>query len=241
MQSILPHPLLQFMLCCKSSFTPTSSFAASSCDIARSDLAGAMHHLLQTILCLRCRQALAAETVALEEARLDARSKELRASAAAEAAAEEAATARAKLARLASERESLAATVTSLQVHTEVDVHIVISRWNHTLIITVCKFTWNYISDYCAIIGVSSSSRFAPMSRSHSDHMSMISINPQGHPSALTAAAFSATDRHNVARLCCIGSFNSTNVDIACSAIPLIVHYRRVSLQTQRAPTSLRN
>lgn len=90
--------------------------------------------------------------MALEEARLEARSKELRASAAAEAAAEEAATARAKLARLAAERESLAAAVSSLQVPQEADVHF--ASWcGRTVIVTVCMFiAWKYISGLCAII-----------------------------------------------------------------------------------------
>ncbi len=61
-------------------------------------------------------QALAAEVVALEEARLAARSAELRAAAAARAAEEEAQSASAKAVRLGAERQSLAAAVSSLQV-----------------------------------------------------------------------------------------------------------------------------
>lgn len=61
-------------------------------------------------------QALGAEAVALEEARQLARSRELQAASGAEAAAEEAAAARSRVGALASERDSLAAAVGSLQV-----------------------------------------------------------------------------------------------------------------------------
>jgi hypothetical protein len=61
-------------------------------------------------------QVLAAEVVALEEARVAARAAELRASAAARDAGDEARTAKLQAAKLAAERESLAAAVSSLQV-----------------------------------------------------------------------------------------------------------------------------
>lgn len=61
-------------------------------------------------------QVLAAEVVALEESRIATRAAELRASAAARDASEQVQSSRAQVARLASEREALAAAVSSLQV-----------------------------------------------------------------------------------------------------------------------------
>ena len=61
-------------------------------------------------------QALASENVALDEARVAARAGQLRATAALEAATEEAHSAGSRAAHLASERQSLAAAVSSLQV-----------------------------------------------------------------------------------------------------------------------------
>jgi hypothetical protein len=67
-------------------------------------------------IALRRHQVLAAEVVALEEARVVARAAELRASAAARDAGEVARAARTQAAKLAAERGSLAAAVGSLQV-----------------------------------------------------------------------------------------------------------------------------
>jgi hypothetical protein len=75
-------------------------------------------YLSHPVLFMQNVQVLAAEVVALEEARVAARAAELRASAAARDAAEEARAARTQAAKLSGERQSLAAAVGSLQVRT---------------------------------------------------------------------------------------------------------------------------